>query len=99
VEEILTPQQLTELNEINFRREVVLALGYPEKRMTIGITDQQQSKLQQLDKETHQQLYRIDREQLGKALDTLTPAQRELLRGEIERRVYGKVGEQAGGGS
>jgi hypothetical protein len=70
LEAILTPHQLTILKEISFRRQVVLALGYPKKRETIGMTDQQTSDLQRLDTETHEQLYRIDREMLGKALET-----------------------------
>ncbi len=85
VEAILSPQQLTMLNEINFRRQVALALSYPEKRKTVGITAQQATDIQRLDKETHQRLYRIDREMLGQALETLTPQQRERLRGEIDR--------------
>ena len=87
VEAILTPQQLATLNEIDFHRQVVLALGYPEKRQSIGMTDQQKVDLQRLDKETHEQLYRIDREMLGKALEILTPSQREQLSAEIDRRI------------
>jgi hypothetical protein len=87
VEAILTPQQLATLNEINFRRQVVLALGYPEKRDSLGMTDQQKTGLQRLDKENHEQLYRIDREMLGKALEILTPSQRDQLRAEIDRRI------------
>jgi hypothetical protein len=86
VEAILTPQQLTTLDETNFRREVVLVLGYPEKRQSIGMTDQQMAGLEQLDKDTHEQLYRIDREMLAKALEILSPRQREQLRAEIDRR-------------
>ena len=89
VEAILTPQQLTTLNEINFRRQVALALGYPEKRKTVGVTAQQAADFQRLDKETHERLYRIDREMRGQALETLTPRQREQLREEIDRRAHG----------
>jgi hypothetical protein len=86
LEAILTPHQLTLLTEINFRRQVVLALGYPKKGETIGMTDEQTADLQRLDKETHKQLYRIDREMLGKALEILTPSQRAQLGAEIDRR-------------
>jgi len=86
VEAILTPQQLTTLVEINFRRQVVLALGYPEKRDSIGMTDQQKTDLQQLDKESSEQQYRIDREMLDKVLEIITPPQREQLIAEIDRR-------------
>ena len=86
VDAILTPEQLTLLNEINFRRQVMLALGYPEKRESIGMTDPQKADLQRLDKESSEQQYRIDREMLGKALEIITPPQRELLIAEIDRR-------------
>lgn len=86
VEAILTPQQLTTLVEINFRRQVVLALGYPEKRDSIGMTDQQKADLQRLDNESSEQQYRIDREMLGKVLELITPPQRQQLIAEIGRR-------------
>ena len=86
VDAILTPEQLTLLNEINFRRQVMLALGYPEKRESIGMTDQQQADLQRLDKESSEQQYRIDREMLGKVLEIITPPQREQLIAEMDRR-------------
>ncbi|MEN6365627.1 MAG: hypothetical protein ABFC88_02300 [Thermoguttaceae bacterium] len=89
VEAILTPQQLKTLNEINFRRQVALALGYPEKRKTVGITAQQEADFQRLDKETHEQLFRIDQEMLGQAMQILTPHQRQQLREEIDRRMCG----------
>jgi len=86
VEAILTPQQLTTLVEINFRREVVLALGYPKKRESIGMTDQQKADLQRLNKDSSEQQYGIDREMLGKVLEIITPHQREQLIAEIDRR-------------
>ena len=86
VEAILTPQQLTTLVEINFRRQVVLALGYSEKRESIGMTDEQTADFQRLDQESSEQQYRIDREMLGKVLEIVTPPQREQLIAEIDRR-------------
>jgi Spy/CpxP family protein refolding chaperone len=91
VEAILTPQQLTMLNEINFRRQVALALGYPEKRKTVGITAQQAADFQRLDKEAHEQLYRIDRKMLGQAMQILTPHQRQQLQEEVDRRMHGDL--------
>jgi hypothetical protein len=41
IETSLTSKQLATLNEINFRREVVLALGYPKKRDELSLTEQQ----------------------------------------------------------
>jgi hypothetical protein len=85
VEAILTPQQLTLLNEVDFRRKVVLAFHYPEKRKSIGITEQQVADYEQLVKSAHKPLYDIDREMLGRAVDVLTPAQNQQLRTIIDR--------------
>jgi hypothetical protein len=90
VEAILTPQQLATLNEINFRRQVVLAVGYPKKQEMIGMTNPQKVDLQRIYKETHEQLYPIDREMLGRALEIVTPVQREQLSAGIDRRIGGK---------
>ena len=96
VEAVLSPQQLATLNEINFRRQVTLALGYPEKRKTVGITPQQEAEFQRLDKETHEQLYRIDREMLGQAMKILTPRQRRQLQTEVDRLMQGDLPLQVG---
>ena len=94
VEAILTPQQLTTFNEIDFRRKVALALGYPEKREKVRITEQQSDAFQRLDKGNHERRYRIDCEMLARALEALTPRQQEQLREEIDRRFYGESGPQ-----
>ena len=88
---MLTPQQLTTLNEIDFRRQVALALGYPEKRKTVGITTEQETDFQRLDKETHDQLYRIDCDMLGQAIQILTPHQRQQLQEKVDRRMCGDL--------
>jgi hypothetical protein len=80
LEAILTSAQLAMLKQIDLRRAVVLAMGYPDKQKSIGITDQQSAGIQRIQKETHQRQYRVDRELLAKAVQILTPAQREQLR-------------------
>jgi hypothetical protein len=85
VEAILTPGQLKALHEIDFHREVDLVLGYPETRAKLSMTEQQQAQFHQLDKNTHEQLYRIDRHMLAKALAVLSPSQIAQLRTEIDR--------------
>lgn len=87
IDAILTPQQLAKLEEIDFRRKVVLALGYPEKRASIGITAEQLAELERFDDETMEKLQRIDREMLAKALSVLTRAQRDQLATLIEQRI------------
>jgi len=83
---ILSPQQLTTLNEIDFRRRVVLALGYPEKRKTVGITAQQEAEFQRLAEQRYPQLYRIEREMRARVVAILTPEQRKQLQDEIDHR-------------
>ena len=90
VEAILTPQQLTTFNEIDFRRKVALALAYPEKREKVRVTEQQSNAFQRLSKGSHERRYRIDCEMLARALESLTPRQQEQLREKIDRRFYGK---------
>jgi hypothetical protein len=88
IEAILTPQQLTDLKEIDFRRAVVLALGYPEKRKAVGITEQQEADLARINKETDEQLYRIDREMMGQAIKILSAQQQQKLREKIDERGW-----------
>jgi hypothetical protein len=89
VEAILTPEQLATLNSINLRRQVVLAVGYPQKQQSIGMTGPQKADLERISKETHDQLEPIDRQMIGRALDILTPAQRQQLGAEIDRQFGG----------
>ena len=84
IEAILTPKQLQALDQIDLRRKVVLAMGYPEKQKSIGITDQQRAGMERIGNENHERLYRIDREMLAKALEILTPAQRDQLRAKSD---------------
>ncbi|TWU12086.1 hypothetical protein CA54_09040 [Symmachiella macrocystis] len=86
VEAILTPPQLIMLNEINFRRQVVLALSSPDKRGLLGVTAKQTAALRRFDKELYEKKYRIDRKMLGKAIEIITPSQRAQLNAEIDRR-------------
>jgi hypothetical protein len=87
VEAILTPTQLKMIEEIDFRRKVVLALGYPEKRKTIRMTEKQEADLQRLNKSQEMQdaLVRMDQETSDQALKILTSRQREQLQEEIDK--------------
>jgi hypothetical protein len=61
-------------------------LSSPETRTKLGLSSEQQAALAKLDRESHDRLYRIDREQLDKALAILSPKQREQLTAELDRR-------------
>lgn len=86
LEAILTPEQLTKLKQLDLQRGVVLAMGYPEKRASIGITDAQKAEMDRLEKEKGERQSRLDEEFLPKALKVLTPHQRQQLIAEIDRQ-------------
>ena len=86
VEAILAPEQLATLNEIDFRRRVVLAFGYPEKRKSADITEQQVADYEQLVKSAHKPMYEMDREMLGRAVEILTSAQKDKLHAIMNER-------------
>jgi Spy/CpxP family protein refolding chaperone len=79
IEAILTPEQLTMLNEANLRRQVVLALGYSEKRAAVGVTDEQLNAFQEFANQARQRLHALDRQLLPQAMQIVTPEQREQL--------------------
>jgi hypothetical protein len=88
IEGILTADQLATLREIDVRRQVVLTLGAQDRRKAAGISDQQAADLARIGKETSEQLYRVDREMLGRAMKLLTPDQREKLEKKIDQRGW-----------
>jgi hypothetical protein len=90
VEAVLTPEQLAAVKEIDFHRRAALALHYPEKRRTVGITPEQDAEMQRLEEQTHERLYDIDCEMLDRALEIPTPRQQEQLREEIDRLICGE---------
>jgi hypothetical protein len=87
VEAVLTPQQLATLNDIDFRRRVTLAFGYPEKRKSAGVTDRQFDAYKRLVREAHKPMYELDRAMLARAVDILTPAQKEKMRAVVKERL------------
>ena len=94
VKTLLTAEQMSTLDELDLRRKLVLALGYPEKRQSLGITAEQEAARQRIEKATHKQLYRIDREMLSRVMAEVTPSQREKLRREVDHRVYSMTAAQ-----
>lgn len=86
IETLLSADQLAALKELRLRREADLALSSPETRTKLGLSGEQRAALAKLDREAHERLYRIDREQLDKALAILSPEQRDKLTAELDRR-------------
>lgn len=85
IEAILTPKQIAALKDIDLRRRMLLALGYADKRKTLGITDPQTAELNRIDRETIDGLRRIESEMIRKPLDVLTPVQQTKLREMFNR--------------
>jgi hypothetical protein len=86
---LLTPAQLAALEEIDLRRKVVLALGYPEKRESISMSNEQQASLERLNHMNHAKLYQMDREMLATAVNLLDSQQKQQLQAEIAERIGG----------
>ena len=83
IEGILTNEQVAMLDEIDFRRRVVLALGYPEKRAVAGVTDEQFAEVGRLALEARERLYAIDRKMLSDAMQIATPRQLDQLAARV----------------
>lgn len=86
VQAILTPEQRTLLDQIEFRRKVLLAMGYPEKQASIGVSADQKAALERLEQETFRELFRIDHAMIQKAAGVFSPDQREQLRRMISEQ-------------
>jgi hypothetical protein len=69
---------------------VILALGYPEKRKTLRLTEKQEAELERLQnsKESQENVSRMDQVTTSQALKLLTPRQNELLKAEIDKRGW-----------
>jgi hypothetical protein len=87
VETILTPAQLAMLNDIDLRRQVTLAFAYTEKRKEAGATEQQFNDYKRLIREAHKPMYEMDRKMLARAVDVLTPAQKDKVQAILDRRT------------
>jgi Spy/CpxP family protein refolding chaperone len=79
IEAILTPEQRAQLDEANFRRQILLALNYPEKRAEVGVTAEQLAAWQALADEARTRLHAVDQKMLADVLQIVTPKQREQL--------------------
>ena len=86
VEALLSPQQLAALKEITFRGSVFRVLN-PAIRPNIGVTAEQNGRLLGLANQWRTGNEALKRETVNKLVTILTPAQRQQLRSEIDRRA------------
>ena len=73
IETILTPQQLSALNDFLLHKEMATALFGQDTLKTIGATEQHRAKLRQLFEEARKEEDRIWREASRRAVNLLTP--------------------------
>lgn len=80
VEVVLTPQQLQQLQEINFRNRAAAMLQNPGTLDRLGATQQQKERLRKLHEELQQKIYQLQRQAFEESFQVLTPDQQRQLR-------------------
>ncbi len=85
IEGILTPRQLESYKEMALREVALNVLNDPRTLGQIGATKEQNAALSRLQMESIDKPEQITREMADKALKSLTPAQQEMLRAEVDR--------------
>ena len=97
VEEVLSPDQLERLEQINLRTRGAAALLNPKILDELGITEAQRNRLRQLREQLQERIRQLQQETLQKTLDVLSPEQRKKLE-ELTNEgqgIYG-AGQAAG---
>jgi Spy/CpxP family protein refolding chaperone len=79
VEELLSPDQLERLKQINLRTRGTAALLNPRILDELGITEAQRNRLRQLREQLQERIRQLQQETLEKTLEVLTPEQRKKL--------------------
>jgi hypothetical protein len=88
IEALLTPQQLAGLKDILFRMWSFGSLINPDDQKNLGLSDQQKTDLQRIDREFQEKAEKNEQEMFKKALDILTPGQQEKLHEELDHRGW-----------
>lgn len=80
VEKILTPKQVEQFKEIEFRQRAVGMLRVPRVREQIELTDDQQQQVRKIQEEMQAKMMQLQRETQEKTLGVLTPEQTKKLK-------------------
>ncbi len=88
VEAVLTPQQLAQLQEINFRNRAAAMLHNPGTLDRLAATRQQKEQLRKLREELQEKIYQLQRQSFEESFRLLTPEQQQKLR-EMATREQG----------
>ena len=79
IEDVLSPDQLERLKQINLRTRAAAALAEPRVLEELQISEAQRKRLNQIRTQLQERIRRLREESLGETLDVLTPEQREKL--------------------
>jgi len=89
VEQVLTPKQIEQLKEIEFRQRAASMLYMPQVLEQIGISDEQKQQLQKIREELQSKMMQLQRESQDKTLGVLTPEQTKKLKELTEKGLPG----------
>jgi Spy/CpxP family protein refolding chaperone len=79
VEQVLSPDQMQHLKQINLRIHITAALAEPRVLDRLAVTEPQKKRLRQIRQQMQERIRKLQQESLEKTLDVLTPEQRKQL--------------------
>lgn len=88
VEAVLTPQQIQQLKEINFRIRAAAMLDNPATLDRLHTTPEQRERLRKLREELQEKIYQLQRQAFEESFQLLSPQQQDKLR-EMATREQG----------
>jgi|GEM_PF-7067926 len=88
MEAVLTPQQLHQLREINFRNRAAAILNNPGTLERLKATPDQKERLRKLREELQEKIYQLQRQTFDESFQLLSPEQQQELR-EMATREEG----------
>lgn len=80
VEAVLTPQQLEQLREIDFRNRAAAMLQNPRTLDRLAATGEQKERLRKLREALQEKIYQLQRQSFEESFQVLTPQQQQKLR-------------------
>ncbi len=88
IEKELRPEQVEQLREIDFLVRAGMAIYDLHAAEQLGISHEQNEKLQKLQKKLQEQMLKLQKENVEQALQLLTPDQVEKLRQQVDAQPF-----------
>ncbi len=85
IEQVLTPKQIEQIKDMEFRQRAASMLYMPQVLQQIGLTDEQKQQLQKIREETQIKMTQLQRESQDRTLGVLTPEQAKKLREQSDK--------------